>query len=698
MKNFTKLLFLFLFCCTSGFAQVQVGNGSVETENLPIEPYYGYSYTQTIYLQSDINSAGTITGIQYFYSGVSDLANSDDDIQIWMGHTATSSFATTSSWEAVSGMTLVYSGSLPAPTSPGTDEWLMIDITDFAYNNTDNLVIAIDANEAGYDSSSDDFHCTAVPTAQSIRYYSDSTNPDPASPPTGGIENYIANIILDGLAPPTTPNCASPSSPADAGSVGISCGGEITLEWNAPSSGPTPDSYDVYFGTTSGSLAFDGNTASTSYTVTAAANSTYYWQIIPKAGTEAASGCAEWSFSTTTTVDEGTGDQNYLFLNSYVPGGPVYSWIDPVANGHTEITSWTSGSDDDGYFTVADMGITFNYYDGIGETSCHIGTNGYVSFGSGYTSTGGSTTIPSTSDPDNMIAVCMMDLDDRADGQIFYATVGGNFVVTWLHYHDYSDDNEWISAQLVLDGDLDGGFTIHFNEAESSATIPDILADAVIGAEFGTTEGIIYRTNGDLGPIFCSPLAVRFENGGAALPVELVSFNAKAMEDENMVTWSTASEENTEWHVIERSVDGRSDWTELGRVPAAGTSTEIISYEFMDEKPLAVGYYRLRSVDFDAYVDMSAVVRVERERVSGEVNVYPNPTKGMTNVDFELAQSETVIVTLTDITGKVISYETISAERGANNHQVEMANLSDGIYFISMETSLGKTTERIVKN
>src|SRR6202008_4281442 len=48
-------------------------------------------------------------------------------------------------------------------------------------------------------------------------------------------------------------------------------------------------------------------------------------------------------------------------------------------------TTPTSGSNDDGYYTVS-IPFTFTLY-GTAYTSCNIGTNGYVCFGSGMTST-----------------------------------------------------------------------------------------------------------------------------------------------------------------------------------------------------------------------------------------------------------------------------------------------------------------------
>lgn len=340
----------------------------------------------------------------------------------------------------------------------------------------------------------------------------------------------------------TTVDCATSNFPADAATnVSFGCGSSVTLTWSPPSGvNLVPDSYDVYFGTAT-NPSFLANTTDEFYTVSVNPSTNYFYKIVPKSGTTEATTCTEITFTTdAATSDGGSGGttNTYFFANNNYTGGTpanAYSYDDPVAAGHTLVTEpLTSGANDfdDGYQTVT-LPFTFRYY-GVDYTEAHMGTNGYLSFGIGYTVTGGSTTLGSTSNPDNMIAVAMMDLDDRADGKLYYGPIGTDkFAFTWYHYHDFSDDNEWITVQLVLQKNTDpavnGSFEIRYNQAESSASIPDILSDAVIGCEDvdanTTTEFATYRSNGTGGPIFCSPLTIGFGPSATAvvLAVEDIS-------------------------------------------------------------------------------------------------------------------------------------------------------------------------------
>lgn len=175
----------------SNLLDVQIGTGTIK-DLYPIDPYYGYSYTQNIYLASEIGYAGQITKIKYYFAG-SDLSKAKDWV-VYMGHTTKTSFTSTTDWIPVAQLTEVFNGSI----TWAANSWIEITLTTpFNYNGTDNLVIAVDENTPQYNSTSDRFYCSTVTGNRGIRYRSDYTNPDPANPPTAdAIEGKIANIII----------------------------------------------------------------------------------------------------------------------------------------------------------------------------------------------------------------------------------------------------------------------------------------------------------------------------------------------------------------------------------------------------------------------------------------------------------------------------------------------------------------------
>lgn len=179
---------------------IVIGTGTVANKPYPVNAYYGYSYTQSIYLTSEIATMPmTITHVKYYFNGTS--LSSSNNWTIYMGHTTKTAFASTADWVPYSQLTQVYSSVFTSPTGAG---WIEFDIADFEYNGIDNLVIAVDENQPAYNTSSDRFLCTAVSETRSIIYYSDGTNPDPSTPPAANIspEAFIPNTILTAYPKP----------------------------------------------------------------------------------------------------------------------------------------------------------------------------------------------------------------------------------------------------------------------------------------------------------------------------------------------------------------------------------------------------------------------------------------------------------------------------------------------------------------
>ncbi|MFY7965784.1 MAG: T9SS type A sorting domain-containing protein, partial [Chitinophagaceae bacterium] len=71
--------------------------------------------------------------------------------------------------------------------------------------------------------------------------------------------------------------------------------------------------------------------------------------------------------------------------------------------------------------------------------------------------------------------------------------------------------------------------------------------------------------------------------------------------------------------------------------------------------------------------------------------MYPNPAKGPININVETLVGKGSIV-VTDLYGKTVKAQALSM--GTNT--VNTSNLSKGMYFVSMITSEGKTTKKLV--
>ncbi|MGO3707742.1 fibronectin type III domain-containing protein [Mesonia hippocampi] len=196
MKKITLILFTFFFVLSyHGQAQITIGDNTTTTSYVPINSCYGYSYSQQIFYQSDINDSGNITSVSFYVSSLPSSTTSSEDWTIYMGQTTKTEFTSTTDWVPHGNFTEVYSGNV---TFSSVGSWMTITLdTPFVYDGTSNLVIAVDENQSGWNCSVR-WGATNTSEYRSIYYRSDSTNPNPASPPTAtGRYKYYSDIQLN---------------------------------------------------------------------------------------------------------------------------------------------------------------------------------------------------------------------------------------------------------------------------------------------------------------------------------------------------------------------------------------------------------------------------------------------------------------------------------------------------------------------
>ncbi len=94
-----------------------------------------------------------------------------------------------------------------------------------------------------------------------------------------------------------------------------------------------------------------------------------------------------------------------------------------------------------------------------------------------------------------------------------------------------------------------------------------------------------------------------------ALPVELTQFEATGYPQWNVVKWTTASEQNSDYFSLESSTDGEI-WRQITKKPAAGNSTQDIKYSWIDYTQKELTYYRLVQFDIDGKFEIYGPILV----------------------------------------------------------------------------------------
>lgn len=189
------------------------------------------------------------------------------------------------------------------------------------------------------------------------------------------------------------------------------------------------------------------------------------------------------------------------------------------------------------------------------------------------------------------------------------------------------------SVQLLVDGGTElelGNLNLTGN-----ADIKGINAGGVIGwttlsmANNSTTIQCVNNacnySGGNGSSVPPSPLDL--VTGSQALPVELISFSAKAVSNAQvLLSWSTALESNNEYYLLEYSTDGKN-FEFLATIEGMGTTQEQTYYEWVHNAPKSsTSYYRLWQYDFDGSYSFLGLKEVAVESKAFTIaGVSPNP-------------------------------------------------------------------------
>ena len=167
-------------------------------------------------------------------------------------------------------------------------------------------------------------------------------------------------------------------------------------------------------------------------------------------------------------------------------------------------------------------------------------------------------------------------------------------------------------------------------------------------------------------------------------PVKFSLFNLEKFNYNSIVSFSTVSETNNDYFTIERSGDGRN-FESIGAIKGAGNSNQELSYEFVDESPLAgINYYRIKQTDFDGAYSYTEIRSVRHQ--TKNVIVSPSRTDGKLNVTSEMDNYDVVIYN----TGgqEVQRHMALSGDQS-----LSIEALQAGVYFVKVMDQ----TIRIVK-
>lgn len=183
-----------------------------------------------------------------------------------------------------------------------------------------------------------------------------------------------------------------------------------------------------------------------------------------------------------------------------------------------------------------------------------------------------------------------------------------------------------------------------------------------------------------------------FIGGVSLLPVTWHEVAARADQAGVRISWSTATETNTDYFTVERSTDGQH-YSPLRTIPAAGYSQQIRYYAYRDRRPHpGTNYYRILQMDRDGQFSYSRILAVDWSRKqSRALTLAQNPVGD--NLQIEgLRHEERARVRIFQVNGRV--WEDQWLEPGQS---IPVSHLPRGMYLLQVQSSRRREMIRWIK-
>ena len=171
------------------------------------------------------------------------------------------------------------------------------------------------------------------------------------------------------------------------------------------------------------------------------------------------------------------------------------------------------------------------------------------------------------------------------------------------------------------------------------------------------------------------------------LPVSLLNFDVYKINQQALLQWSTAQEQNNRGFEIQYSSNG-VDFFAVGFVAGNGTVSQQSRYQFIHTSPLkGKNFYRLKQVDLDNHFKLSAIRRLDFN-IDAKPVAAPNPfTSEISLYNIDNNTSYRIINPQGQIVMKGIVI----------NNKINTNNLAAGVYMLELTGNNGPQLIRLVK-
>ncbi len=208
------------------------------------------------------------------------------------------------------------------------------------------------------------------------------------------------------------------------------------------------------------------------------------------------------------------------------------------------------------------------------------------------------------------------------------------------------------------------------------------------------SEPILRRTGITTG---FSQFGLGADSVGNPLPLKLISFSGEQAKLSNELKWTTSSEIGIKTFVLERLIEN-SVFESIAERSANNKLIEF-NYSFSDftyNRNVIQNYYRLKIIEVNGHVEFSKTVSVINKDKKFSVNVGPNPSNGIFEIQINSSRNAEIQLEIYDVSGKRIFDNTSKAEHAFITKNLDLRDYPKGVYFLTVNNGVNVEFSKII--
>lgn len=182
-----------------------------------------------------------------------------------------------------------------------------------------------------------------------------------------------------------------------------------------------------------------------------------------------------------------------------------------------------------------------------------------------------------------------------------------------------------------------------------------------------------------------------------SLPINLLAVKATCHDENIIIDWTTSSESNNDYFIIERSKD-TYEWCNIGSIKGAGNSNNIKDYSICDNNPFSTtNYYILKQIDFNGKINIMDTIKAScNANILNPENVIAYQVQGqLIEMIIDSPEDEIYEITIYDNLGRIVFLASKTVTKGKNTFNLKIPDISRSTYFLELRNNKNGVVKKI---